>query len=221
MLLRMRGSRSFLLAAAALLLLVVLAARGRSPVPSNLNDDPIEPGVPFVPEPFNNSTPDDEVGILRTWHPGLVTNVLVILVAAMLLLALVLSTIAALRDRVRDRPGVGEVVDRVEGTVDTVSRLRLRDAVEQARDVLARPGGAPRDAVIQAWVILENATTQTRAPHQTATEYTVAVLAEERADEDALLELRSLYHRARFGEHGDETDARRARAALDRILATI
>jgi hypothetical protein len=87
--------------------------------------------------------------------------------------------------------------------------------------MLARPGGDPRDAVIRAWVTLESATEHQRAPHQTATEFTVALLEKETADEDALRELRTLYQRARFGHHSGESDAAAAKAALDRILATI
>lgn len=113
------------------------------------------------------------------------------------------------------------VTESVEGTIDTVMRLRLREAVEQARDTLVRAGGAPRDAVIQAWVTLESATDHGRAPHQTATEFTIALLAKENADEGALRELRTLYQRARFGHRSSERDADQARTALDRILATI
>jgi hypothetical protein len=140
--------------------------------------------------------------------------------AVAVLLGLVLSVLAWLRGRLRGA-GLTLPTDPVAGTIDTVMRLRLKEAVTHARDLLTRPGGEPRDAVIRAWVTLENATDHGRAPHQTATEFTVSLLAEEEADAVALDELRTLYHRARFGHQSSERDAEQARTALDRILATI
>lgn len=220
MLSRMRGSRSaVLLAAAAVLLLAVLVARGKSAVPSSMTDPELERGLPAVrgtdldaPSPGLQFSSND---------PALFAKVIFGLAAVMVVLAVVLSVLSWLRGRIRDRTVVGVAPDPVEGTIDTVMRVRLRDAAQEARDLLARPGGSPRDAVIQAWVILENATYDGRPPHQTATEFTVSLLARETADEKALWDLRTLYHRARFGHHGDEDDATRAGHALDRILATI
>jgi hypothetical protein len=197
----MRGSRRALsVAAGALLLLVVLVARGESAVPSHLNDFEIEQGLPFLKGGGDSS--GSSYGL--QYSPNdveLAVKVVMGLAAVMLLL--------------------GDVDEPVEGTIDTVMRLRLKEAVQQARDTLVREGGEPRDAVIRAWVTLENATEHRRAPHQTATEFTVSLLAKETADEDALRELRTLYQRARFGHHSDEHDADVARRALDRILATI
>jgi hypothetical protein len=82
-----------------------------------------------------------------------------------------------------------------------------------------RPGAAPGDAVIAAWLTLEHATGQRRAPHQTATEFTVALLQRESTDEAALDDLRSLYQRARFGDGATGEDAALAVDALDRIMA--
>ena len=220
MLSRMRGSRRALsVAAAALLLLVVLVARGESAVPSAMIDTPIEQGLPFLSGGSNSGS-----GYGLQYSPNdveLAVKVVIGLAVIMLLLAVGLSVLAAIRNRLRNRGGIGDVTDPVEGTVDTVMRLRLKEAVTQARDSLVRAGGEPRDAVIQAWVTLENATEHSRAPHQTSTEFTVSLLAKETADEDALRELRTLYQRARFSHRGDETDADAARQALDRILATI
>ena len=215
----MGGNRTALLfAAAASLLLVVVAARGSSPVPSELNDIQLERGLPGVLlSPGNvgaHGTPAVDV------DPDLVAKIVVGLLVVMCVLAVTLSVLSFLRGR--RRLGVGQVVEAVEGTVDTVPRPRLKDAVEQARDLLARDGGEPGDAVIAAWVTLENAAEHTREPHQTATEFTVALLADERADEAALRELRTLYQRARFSATGvDAGSAARARAALEQILATI
>ena len=80
---------------------------------------------------------------------------------------------------------------------------------------------ADRRSAVGSGSKYENATDHGRAPHETATEFTVSVLTKETADEAALRELRTLYHRARFGHHSSESDAEQARAALDRILATL
>jgi hypothetical protein len=220
MLFRMRGFRpALLLAAAALLLLVVFAARGESSVPSSLTDLSLERGFPGVLL-GGNTGPSLGSPIQIDADPNLVAKIVIVLVVVALVLAVVLSVLSARRGR--RRAGIGDVIEPVvEGTIDTIMRLRLKEAVEQARDMLARPGGEPRDAVIRAWVTLESATEYTRAPHQTATEFTVSLLEKETTDEDALGELRTLYQRARFGHHSGESDAAAAKAALDRILATI
>jgi Domain of unknown function (DUF4129) len=219
MLARMRGSRRALaVAAVALLLLVVLVTRGESAVPSQMHEPRIEQGLPFL------SGGDRSGASYLQYSPNdveLAAKVVIGLAVVMLLLAVGLSVLSAIRNRIRNRGGVGDVDEPVEGTIDTVMRLRLREAVQQARDSLVREGGAPRDAVIRAWVTLENATEHKRAPHQTATEFTVSLLSQETADEAALHELRTLYQRARFGHLGDEHDAVAAGRALDRILATI
>jgi Na+-transporting methylmalonyl-CoA/oxaloacetate decarboxylase gamma subunit len=220
MLSRMGGNRTALLfAAAASLLLVVVAARGRSPVPSELNDLRIERGLPGVLSGARSVgvhvNPDADV------DPALAAKVVVGLLVVLCVMAVVFSVLSFLRRR--RLLGVGKVVESVEApALDSVPRFRLKEAVEQARDVLAREGGRPGDAVIAAWVTLENATEHRRQPHETATEFTVALLTEEHADEAALAELRTLYQRARFGHDDvDAGSATRARAALDRILATI
>lgn len=219
MLSRMGGNRTALLfAAAAALLVAVVAASGRSPVPSSMNDVPLERGLPGV------LISPSQVGVNRNLDiaadPGLVAKIIVGLVIVMAVLAITLSLLTFLRNR--QRLGVGAVVEAVEGTIDTIPRLRLKEAVKQARDLLVREGGRPRDAVIEAWVTLENAAAHKRAPHETATEFTVGLLEKENADEAALRELRTLYQRARFGQDDvDDDSVTRARAALEQIMATI
>lgn len=213
----MGGKRSALLFAAAALLLVVVAARGASPVPSSINDLSLERGLP--PLSLSGGSGGGG-GLTTTGDPALVTKIIVGLVILMAVLAVVLSVLSMLRRR--RLLGVGHVIEPVEGTVDTIPRFRLKEAVEHARDILAREGGTPGDAVIEAWVSLESAAEHKRAPHETATEFTVALLEKENADEAALRELRTLYQRARFGHTEIDADsAARARAALDRILVTI
>jgi Domain of unknown function (DUF4129) len=219
MLSRMRGSRAaLLLAAAAVLMLVVVVTRGQSAVPSSMADPGIERGLPFLSS--SGASSPTEGPRFADVDPGLAFKIVAGLIVVMLFLAIVLSALAALRRRMFDRRLViAPPAEAADGTVDTV--LRLKGAVQEARDLLARPGGKPTDAVIQAWLMLENAAEHGRAPHQTATEFTVSLLAKETADEAAVTELRTLYHRARFGTGGGEGDASAAHEALNRILATI
>lgn len=219
---RMRGSRPALLtAAAALLLLVVFAARGESPVPSSVSDATPDRGLPSViSAPYNSQSPRKPT--TTAVDPELVGIIVVVVAGILLVVAVVLSILSARRGRRRHTP-VGTPFEPVEGTIDVVPRGDITKAVADARELLARPGGEPGDAVVRAWLTLEHATEQGRAPHQTATEFTVALLEKETADADALRELRTLYQRARFGVPDDitEHDVGNARHALDRILATV
>ncbi|MFL6121738.1 DUF4129 domain-containing protein [Actinophytocola sp.] len=216
----MRGSRLAMgVAVAAFLLLGVLVARGDSGVPGGAHNLHIDPGLPYVPLQGGSGSGSGMQYSVN--DPALFARVVIGIAAVMVLLAVVLSVLSWLRIRRRVGGGVNVPVDSGDGTVDTVMRLRLKDAVAHARDLLTRAGGEPRDAVIRAWATLENATEHGRAPHQTATEFTVSLLAKETTDEAALDELRTLYHRARFGHDSGEREAEQARTALDRILATI
>lgn len=216
---RMRGPRgALLLAVAALLLFVVIAARGESPVPTNLPSDiPDRGSLPLSPMGGGN---DSGTG---TGPPGDAATVGLVVggVAALFLLVAVVSLILQARKR-RPKVRVGEHEEPQAGTLDLVSRAQVTRAVADARELLARAGGVPTDAVIAAWLTLERATEHGRAPHETATEFTVALLTRESADPDALRELRELYQRARFGPRDATTDdVEDARDALDRILATV
>lgn len=99
----------------------------------------------------------------------------------------------------------------------------LRDATSAAQRSL-RDIADPGDAVVAAWVALEDAAATAgvpRAPAQTPTELTVTVLARTDADPDAVAELLALYHRARFSARpvgADEVD--RAAACLERLAAS-
>lgn len=220
----MRGYRvPALLAIGGLLLLAVLSARGRSAVPVDPRDpepltfQPVTPSElpdlePTVAAPPEDSGAADVVGIVS-----------VTVIALLILAALLLLVLHALHHRrpPRENLTAGPGLDDADGTA---LRERLRDAAERARGTLAAPtGGPPGDAVVAAWLTLEDAAEHEgagRAPHQTTTEFTVALLAGHTTDEQALLELRGLYQRARFGDPDaiDERDSRAALAALDRVL---
>jgi len=207
-----------LLAAAALLLFIVVAARGESPVPTNVPADIPERGsLPIA----GMGSGGDGTGTGPPGDPAVVGYTVGAVAALFLLVALVMAILNARQRRLLVR--VGELTDRVEGAVELISRPQVVRAVTDAQELLARAGGRPGDAVIQAWLILEQATEDGRAPHETPTEFTVAMLEREAADPEALRRLLVLYQRARFGPAGETTDddVDSARAALDRILVTV
>lgn len=79
----------------------------------------------------------------------------------------------------------------------------------------------PTDAVLAAWVALEQAAGRSghpRRPADTPTEFTVEVLSATPADRSAVTALLGLYHRARFSGHGVGADAVvEARRCLDAL----
>jgi hypothetical protein len=226
----LRGVRSSRVAAlcavAALLLFAVVAARGKSAVPGSLRDVPLERGTGERVSSGGVTLDDGATDLDIVDELQLVQAALVI--AAMILLLIAFAAFVRRLQRMRRRPlrlgvGVGEAEEEI-GVLEPTMRARLRRAAQQARnDLAARPGGLLSDAVVAAWLRLEEAAAHEgagRAPHQTATEFTTALLSRYAADESALTELRELYQRARFGPpgHVTEADADAAVDALDRIL---
>jgi uncharacterized protein DUF4129 len=227
----MRISRvAALCSVAALLLVAVIVARGKTAVPGSLQEVQIErglhpsSGVGGV-TPSKNAFKVDIVDELRLVQTSFV------IIAMILLLVAFAALIRRLQRGWRRRPiRVGVGVDEEEeevGALESRLPMRLRRAAAQARaELTARAGGPPGDAVVAAWLRLEEAAANEgagRRPHQTATEFTTALLAHYTTSEPALDELRRLYQRARFGPPGQvtEVDAAAAVAALDRILRAL
>ncbi len=223
----MRSTRSgALCVVAALLLFAVMSARGKSAVPGSLQDVQLERGTgggvnSGGVRPDENAYQVDITDELRLVQHSFV-------VAAMILLLIAFAMFVRRLQRLRRRPtrlGVGvDAPEEETGGLETTMQMRLRRAAEKARtELAARTGGPPGDAVVAAWLRLEEAAELEgagREPHQTATEFTTALLARHTTSEPALDELRELYQRARFGPPGlvGEDDAAAALAALDRIL---
>jgi hypothetical protein len=99
----------------------------------------------------------------------------------------------------------------------------LLRGVEAARLSLASIA-EPTDAVIAAWLSLEDAAAESgvrRHPAQTPTEFTLGVLTATKADADATRELLALYHLARFSTHPvTAEDVERASRCLGAIAAS-
>lgn len=188
--------------AVAALLIVVVAASGSSPVTLvNRLDD--------RPPPQNRESSLDVP--MPTELPDVIAvpfTVLLLILVGLVLFGLVGLILAIEVPRWRRRRGVRGVEIEDFEVGETASALRR---VEKAlQEFTNHPQRPPRDAVIAAWLALEEA--EPREPHQTPTEFT------EKLGVDATL-LKNLYQRARFG-HEDVTaeQAREAHRELDRIV---
>lgn len=215
-------------AAATVLLLVVVAGAALSgdwsvttePAPTATSEvapptaAPTEPPVLLEP---GEGEPNEWVGRAVNIAASVVGAVL----AAFLLYRLglwvrrtLVPWLAARRDRPVD-PGPPPAID-----LEVVPLTALHHAAAQA-ETLLREGEHSSDAIIAAWLALEEAAVRSganRAPAQTPTEFTVAVLSATPASPAAVSELLGLYHLARFA-HTEMTGAQvaAAGAALRRL----
>lgn len=85
---------------------------------------------------------------------------------------------------------------------DAVDREALAD--ELAERLVALEGGRPRNAIVAAWIALEEAAARAGVPRdetETPTEFTRRAMAAYHLDEDALGRLADLYREARFSQH--------------------
>lgn len=181
-----------------------------------------EPQTPDAPEQVPNSAmPGELVPDERSFPLTLVLTIAGLLVL-FLLLRFLLNRVSFARGTTADTyEPAGGTVAAPGGAEPEPDLPALRRGVAAAREVLAG-AGAPGDAVIAAWLELESAAASSgidRAPAQTPTEFTTAVLDATRADPQATRALLGLYHRARFAPHAALTDADTARAGdcLERI----
>jgi len=224
------GARPFLPLGVALVALLVVAgsalsapwrADPRSPAPLPAP----EPPLPEAPEQLTDLTAPGEVVPDERSFPLLLVLTVVGLLVLLLLLRVFLNRLSLARGSAVDRyePSAGAVT-AVAGPPPEPDLPALRRGVAAARQVL-RGAADPGDAVIAAWLELEKAAASSgidRAPAQTPTEFTAAVLAATRADPGATRTLLGLYHRARFDPHAALTSADTAEAGrcLERIAAS-
>ncbi|MBM7858413.1 DUF4129 domain-containing protein [Lentzea nigeriaca] len=188
--------------AVAALLIVVVAASGSSPVTlvNRLEDRP----------PPQHGQQTLEVPIPQEL-PALIAapfTVYLLLLTGLVLFGLVGLVLALRLPHWRRRRGVrGVEIEDFEIGASVPAIQRVEKALQEFTNHPQRP---PRDAVIAAWLALEEA--EPREPHQTPTEFT------EKLGVDATV-LRNLYQRARFG-HEDVTaeQAEAAQQELGRII---
>ncbi|MFC7878438.1 DUF4129 domain-containing protein [Isoptericola sp. NPDC057391] len=222
------------LAGAALALLVVLGAATATPwqlrvprfaVPDPPASDPVQPQRPDEIVPADQPPPSDDV---VTWI------VVALSVAGAALVAVLLWLLARRVVRALATPEDDDGDDLAPGHATTAPAAdlplpELQDAVATA---LTRIDGAatPHDAVVAAWVALEDAAARhgtRRDPAQTPTEFTTRLLTGNRDDGRTVPApdvdtLRRLYQQARFTDrpvHPDAVDA--ARTALAHIARAL
>lgn len=184
------------------LLIVVVAASGSSPVTlvNRLDDRP----------PPQNGEPSLDIAVPQEL-PDIIAAPFTVFLLALTLLVLfgLVGIILALEiPRWRRRRGIrGVEIEEFDVDASVPVIRRVEKALQEFTNHPQRP---PRDAVIAAWLALEEA--EPRKPHQTPTEFT------EKLGVDATV-LKNLYQRARFGHEDVSVEqAQEAQRELDRIV---
>jgi len=155
---------------------------------------------------------------------GLIAAVLIGLLVAALLTIVARHLLALHRERTRARPDALTSGTAADSLGDDVDLPEIQDAVTLA---LAHLDGhaRPRDAVVAAWVALEEAAERAgtrKDPAQTPTEFAGTVLAATPAPPAAVARLRTLYQRARFTDRPiDRAAVAQAREALADIARSL
>jgi hypothetical protein len=187
-----------------------------------------EIAVPSHPQPLvpSSATPrlQQPPGQLDPrWAILVIVTLLGILIAALFTLAV--RRLLAIRREHTDTTADNLTTGAAAGTIgDDVDLPEMQDAVTRALAHLDRHA-RPRDAVVAAWVALEEAAARTgtrRDPAQTTTEFAGTVLAATPAPPAAVTRLRTLYQRARFTDRPiDTTAVTQARTALADIARNL
>ena len=201
-------ARNVLLAAGmtALLGLTVLSAALRGPWTTEQRNLqlPFQPGpVPTLEAPEEEGEPG-VAGERSELEPLDLTWVAVVL--GMIALAVVILLLLRLLRRLARQVGGPQVPRGLAAELDAPPEpdipVLLR-GVTAARELLTRYT-EPSDAVVAAWLALEDAADRSgvhRRPSATPTEFTIAVLAATPAPPAATRELLDLYRTARFSTH--------------------
>lgn len=179
----------------------------RPPTPASLPPDGMRPPLP-VSDPVDLS-----------W----IGPVAVVIVVAALLFGLYRLWRRFRRSAVaeRDTPALGGAAMTLAAPEPDLPVLRR--GVEAALDLLTQHE-RPTDAIVAAWLALEESASDSgvpRAPASTPTEFTLDVLQRTTADPASTNGLLRLYHRARFSAAGaDPADVDEARGHLAAIART-
>lgn len=193
--------------AMAALTLVVTVARGTSPITWVDRRGADQPPEARQPPSLDVDAPPIEPPAALTISFGL----FLLIMAGLVLVGLVGVVLAIEVPRWRRR---GKGTKGIEiGEAADYRTSALHRAQKALMEFTEHPQRPPRDAVIAAWLALED--TRPRAPHQTPTEFT------EQLGIDATV-LRSLYQRARFADHEvTEQEAAEAQRELARIVSRL
>lgn len=123
---------------------------------------------------------------------------IVVGLAAFVVLGLIVARLARLRGTGQRRRRPPDIVPLPE--------VDLADVVDDVAGDLRRrlSGGTPRNAIVQCWIVLEDAVAATgrgRLPSETSAEFTARVIGERSVDATAIGQLAGLYREARFSQH--------------------
>jgi hypothetical protein len=218
------------LAALTLVALVVLGAAAATPWDVRMPEGLLDPAPNALPSLEPLPTPSvteepPEVAAADATDLGPILLV-VLLVAIAVVLALFGQRLVALlngREPLPEPDGL-EAGLSVGATPPAVTVDELQDAVTLALLRLDR-AGTPHDAVVAAWVSLEEAAAAhgtARDPAQTPTEFASALLADAPVPADDVATLRRLYHHARFTDRPvDANQVAAARTALEHIARAL
>lgn len=219
------------LAALVLVALVVLGAAAATPWRTQPPQALLDAAPDLLPEISPPPTPTVTQETEQPPDAGTTDLTLVLLLALLLAVAVVLALVgrrilAALR--AAEPPPEPDTTDVGHALADTTTPAvtvdELQDAVALA---LRRLDNAttPHDAVVAAWVSLEDAAAHhgtERDPAQTPTEFTVALLHDTPAPPKPVTTLRRLYHHARFTDRPVEAaQVATARDALEHIARAL
>jgi hypothetical protein len=179
------------------------------------------PGEDYGSEPTLSFTnPGLKRADVRASDPLLVT--LVSFAMKLVLAVVVIVVLVALGRALRDRWATREVDAGDEDIVDVVPEALLAGARE-GEELLAR--GTPANAVIAAWVALEDAVRGAGVrddDSRTSAELVTSVLRSYRVDRAPLDHLAALYREARFSQHPVAEEHREsAREALVQVQADL
>ena len=212
----------------AVALLLVLVTWAATIGPQEVVSDTGSPRTSFsIPPSSATAAPEKEGKPLPESRRGRdvlfkVITIVATLLAAIVMLALVLTVIPWLMTRDwrwrRSEPEPPEVeFDALEAP--SVLAEALVAGARGQRDALQT--GTPRNAIVECWHRFEElagASGVRRLPWETSSEFTIRLLDRLSADEAAVSELADLYRDARYSQHEVGEDSRqRATEALDRI----
>jgi hypothetical protein len=208
----------------AALVLVALAARGNSPVLYDARrsvDEAVNGQVLTGPSEFRDDGASNLIG-------GSFVVLLIVLFGLFLfgLVGLVIALVGPRRRRGARRWDVAVEASDQEFQAHQGSDFLLAGAKSALVELRERTAGPPSDAVVAAWLRLEQAAADSGAPrqdHQTPTEFTGDLLVRYEVDTAATSTLRRLYQRARFGppDQVSTDDADAATEALEHIVADL
>ena len=181
------------------------------------------PPVPTIPPELRTqqtATPTADSSRLPASDPSPFLIALVqiaLVIGAVIVVAVLVRVLLALWRRPRIR-----LLEDPSFEIPEVPEELLRNADQR---VALLHNGAPRNAIVAAWLDLEDSAAATglpRAPSETSTEYTQRVVGTWEVDRLRLADLAALFREARFSVHDlDESHRRRAIDDLEALHADL